>query len=185
MIRHGWRCGLGLAAGILLLLVDNGRAETIPAHSGEDYLVVDLGQVGEYWNFVHKTAYPQFPTSSMRKHVDVCVAVGFSVEADGVPANISVLRMQTSKADDTEESERMKSAMTDAIARWRFQPSERNAARRPLYTYTVMSMAFSVEGTLSTTAKKHSDAIAKSCEIPEFVSAALRGEVGPLARIER
>jgi hypothetical protein len=84
-----------------------------------------------------------------------------------------------------EESERMKSAMTDAISAWRFQPAERNAARRPLYTYTVTSMSFSVEGTLSGIANKHANAVAKSCEIPEFVAAALRGDVGPLARIER
>src|SRR6266566_5144640 len=111
----------------VLLMSAAGTAAANAAHPEENYLVVGSGEVGDYWNFTHKMPYPDFPTSAMRKHMNTCIAVGFSIESDGMPSNVAVLRVETSKPRDTDEIERMKSAMTEAIRSWRFEPAENNA----------------------------------------------------------
>ena len=169
----------------LALLVLSMPMIAIAAHLEEDYLVVDNGGLGEYWNFTRKMPYPSFPNSALRKHIEACVAVGFAVESDGRPSNVGVLRVETSRPSDADETEGMKSAIIDAISGWRFEPAEANAARRPLYTYTVISMAYSAPGTLAGVAKQHAEKVTRSCEIPDFVATALRGDLGPLAKVRR
>jgi hypothetical protein len=170
---------------VLAVLLMSAVGTATAAHPEEEYLVVGPGEVGDYWNFTNMMPYPDFPKSAMRKHMNTCIAVGFSIESDGTPSNVTVLRVETSKPRDMDETERIKSAMTEAIRNWRFEPAENNAARRPLYTYTVMSMAFSVPGTLSKVAQKHSDSVAQSCEITGFIDTVLRGEIGPLRVLKK
>ena len=70
------------------------------------YKTVDKNDIASYW-VPKKEAHngPLFPKSAIRKHLDVCVAVGFTVEKDGSTKNVRVLGSQTSQPDDVDISE--------------------------------------------------------------------------------
>jgi hypothetical protein len=146
--------------------------------AADAYKIVDTGNLGEYWNFAQKMPWPSFPHSSIWKRVSVCVAIGFSVESDGRADNVSVLAIHSSN-DDPKEIESMKKKMIEGVSAWRFVPAETNAARAPLYTYTVTSMSYVMPGTMSSVRVRHANEVSAECAIPDFVEKAARGEIGP------
>ena len=148
--------------------------------AADAYKIVDTGELGEYWNFAQKMPWPSFPHSSIWKRISVCVAIGFSVESDGHPGNVSVLAIHSSN-DDPKEIEVMKKAMIDGVSAWRFVPVETNAARTPLYTYTVTSMSYVPPGTMSAMRERRAKEVSAKCAIPGFVDKAASGEIGPRA----
>ena len=146
--------------------------------AADAYKVVDTGDLGEYWNFAKKMPWPSFPHSSIWKRVSVCVAIGFSVESDGRPDNVSVLAIHSSN-DDPKEIEHLKKTMVDGVSAWHFVPAETNAARAPIYTYTVTSMSYVAPGTMSSVRVRHANEVSAECAIPDFLDKAARGEIGP------
>jgi hypothetical protein len=161
----------GLIVAALAVVASDARA-------ADAYKIVDTGDLGEYWNFAKKMPWPSFPHSSIWKRVNVCVAIGFSVESDGRADNVSVLAVKSSN-DDPKEIEVMKKAMIDGVSAWRFVPAETNTMRAPLYTYTITSMSYVAPGTMSSVRQRHANEVSAECVIRDFLDKAARGEIGP------
>jgi hypothetical protein len=70
-------------------------------------------------------------------------------------------------------------AMIDGVSAWRFAPVESNAMRAPLYTYTINSMSYVAQGTLSSVRESHAKEVSAACVITDFMEKAERGEIGP------
>jgi hypothetical protein len=142
------------------------------------YKTVDKDDIHSYW-VPKKEAHtgPLFPKSTMRKHMNVCVAVGFSVERDGSTKNVRVLRSQTSSPDDVEETKRIEAAADDAISRMHYEPAGGNGDRQPIVTYDTLSMAVAIGGTTAGTAAKHNEAVKESCRVANFVGSAEAGKI--------
>ncbi len=150
----------------------------IDACAADAYKVVDTGDLGEYWNFETKMPWPSFPHSSIWKRINVCVAIGFSVESDGRADNVSILAVKSSN-NDPKEIENMKKSMIGGVSAWRFVPAETNSMRAPLYTYTITSMSYVTQGTMPAVRERHAKEVSAACVIPDFLDKAARGEIGP------
>jgi hypothetical protein len=150
----------------------------VDACAADAYKIVDTGDLGEYWNFETKMPWPSFPHSSIWKRVNVCVAIGFSVESDGRADNVSILRVNSSN-NDPKEIESMKKSMIEGVSAWRFVPAETNTMRAPLYTCTITSMSYVAQGTMPGVRERHAKEVSAACVIPDFLDKAARGEIGP------
>ncbi len=162
---------MGLLAAVLAVAAGDLRA-------ADAYKIVDTGDLGEYWNFETKMPWPSFPHSSIWKRVNVCVAIGFSVESDGHADNVSILAVKSSN-DDPKEIDAMKQAMIDGVRAWRFVPVDTNPMRAPLYTYTITSMSYVAQGTVPKVRERHAKEVSAGCVVPDFMEKAARGEIGP------
>jgi hypothetical protein len=160
-----------LVAAVLAVVASDAR-------SADAYKLVDMGDLGDYWNFEKKMPWPSFPHSSIWKRINVCVAIGFSVESDGRADNVSILAVKSSNNEEKEIAS-MNKAMIDGVSAWRFLPAQSNAMRAPLYTYTINSMSYVAQGTLSSMRERHAKEVSAACVITDFMEKAERGEIGP------
>ena len=143
------------------------------AHAEEHYKAVDTDDIGSYWIPEKRVHHDHlFPESARRKHIDVCVAVAFTIEPDGSSRNVQVLRSETSKPADVDETKRVAAAAAESVARMHYEPASANRARLPIFSYTAVSMSVANSGTTAAIANKHNEEVAKSCHVKDFVAAA-------------
>ncbi len=142
-----------------------------------DYVAVHGPQVTQYWKSTGKGEGPHVPKSLMRAHADGCVAVGYSIEADGKPANLVVLRAAFGEQADPHVVSDLEQRVVAYFAGMRYEAAPSNEQHQPIYTYGYFS--FSAVQTPATKASidKHSDFVRAHCEIADFPTAVARGDL--------
>ena len=158
-------------------LVVSGLLVAAPvAGADENYVVVDQGQLAPYWTSIGNLRGPHFPKSAIRNRVEACIAVGYSIEPDGKPAHVSVLRSKGNRAADDDDMKKIAAAALDSVSRWRYEAAQGNPERKAVYTYATVSMALSNTTTTPAVARNHALSVEHSCDIADFVAAVARGE---------
>jgi hypothetical protein len=117
------------------------------------------------------------PKSIFRHRVEGCVAVGFSVEADGKPGNVAVLRNGFNDNADKGDIDAVRKRALQTVGDWRFEAGADNADRRPAYTYIVLSFNAYEVPALKKDIEKRSAVVQSTCEIADFPGAIARGEL--------
>ena len=163
-----------------VLLLSGLIAASFSAVADEKYIVLDQGQIDTYWTRIGKTNGPHYPKSAVRNLVEACMAIGFSIESSGKPGIVSVLRMQTNKSSDDDDVKKIKAAAIEAVTDWRYAATSGNPEKKPVYTYTTMSMALSNPAAANASdAGARAQSMAQSCRIADFATAVSRGDFKP------
>ena len=170
--------GLGLA--ILLLL-----AGAAVAHAGEDYRVVPAEMLRDWWQPAAGNPQPQRPRGIGSEHPSGCAAVALRIEPDGSVHQVRIIREGW-----TPMSPYLHRLLDQGIVRAarasRYQPGVLNAARDPVYTYIVDTIvSFTTPNALVNGAKRRevadfAKAIARKCEVPDFVLRVARATDTPM-----
>ncbi|HEX6832999.1 MAG TPA: TonB family protein [Rudaea sp.] len=141
-----------------------------------EYAVVDGDALRSYWVAAGKHSGPSYPRSLFVKGIESCVALGFSIDADGKTENITVLRTVTNKPNEKDAIAKFHAAAVQAAAQWRYEPAAENAARKPVYTYVTLSESFSPTNVTKEAAMKHAHEVDDACRIADFAAAVARGD---------
>ncbi len=151
-------------------------AQTAVAQNGNgNYVAVDMRNVTSYWKIAQVGEPIRLPRS--RKHAEGCVSVGYSIEADGKPANPVVLRSGfTGQADKRliqEVEQRVLRNFSSAL----WVAAESNPGHKPVYTYGTYSFSLHQQPATKADVDKRSDFVRATCEIPDFAAAVARGDL--------
>jgi hypothetical protein len=156
-----------------------------PALAAQPIPVVNEGGIRDKWMLAPGTtiATPAYPQAFVRRNDEVCIAVGYLLNADGTTSDYALLRAWTSAGEDAPEPgywSAFAEAAGDALKQWRFQPRPEVAMAQPVYT--VGTFVFGMHGA--------STALRQRCVIPNLVArlrelkAAARRPGGILPRLD-
>lgn len=148
----------------------------------KDYVVVDIGQLAPLWTVAEKGDRIQLNKALLRSSGEGCVAVGFSIEADGRPSNLTVIRSGFTDRADPKAIANVEQRVLRSFATTRYAASPPNAARRPVYTYAVYSMSAYEAPSTQQEVESRSQVVHKACEIADFPAAVARGDLVNKAR---
>lgn len=142
-----------------------------------NYLVVDEGNFTQYWKATERDERIRLPKSTVHRHAEGCVAVGFSIEADGRTANLTVLRSGfTERASKQTIAEVEKSVLRN-FAETRFAATPTNPEHKPVYTYATYSFSSYEMPSTDAEVEKRSAFVRATCEIADFPGVVARGEL--------
>ena len=168
----------GLA--ILLLL-----AAAAAAHADEDYRVVPAEMLRDWWQPAPGNPQPRQPWGIGSEHPSGCAAVALRIEPDGSAHQIRIIREGW-----TPMSPYLHRLLDQGIVRAarasRYQPGILNRARAPVYTYIVDTIvSFTSPNEVVNDAKRKEvagfeKAIARKCEVPDFVRRVARATDTPM-----
>ena len=165
--------GLGTKAFVLAILVHSALT---CAQDGA-YVAVDGPKVKQYWKSVGKSERLQLPKSFIRSGADGCIAVGYSIEADGKPANLVVLRAAFSEQADKQVASDLERRVINYFAGMRYEPAPENPRRQAVYTYGYYSFAAFQPPATKASVDEHSDFVRSHCVIADFPAAVARGDL--------
>ena len=170
--------GLGLA--ILLLL-----AGAAVAHAGEDYRVVPAEMLHDWWKPAPGNPQPRWTRGIGSESPSGCAAVALRIEPDGSVHQVRIIREGW-----TPMSPYLHRLLDKEIVRVlrvsRYQPGILNRARAPVYTYMVDTIvSFTSPNEVVNDAKRRevagfAKAIARKCEVPDFVRRVARATDTPM-----
>lgn len=107
-----------------LLLAGSVLAADLPRN------IVDEGQLGKTHALAAGTqlAAPGYPGAYADSGDDVCIALGYTVKADGTTGDFRFLQAWSSDRASAEKNDRyldtFASAAADAVSQWRFEPKD-------------------------------------------------------------
>ena len=145
--------------------------------NGSHYVAVDFSGVKAYWKAVEKGEPVRLPRSAKHAHAEGCVSVGFSIEADGKPANLVVLRSGFTDQADRQVIKDVEQRVVQNLASTRYAAVESNPGRQPVYTYGTYSFSMFAQPAIASDVDKRSDFVRAACEIPDFPAAVARGDL--------
>jgi len=160
-----------LFAGVIV------AAAASATESAPNYVAIDALQVKQYWISVDKGERLQLPKSFMRFGADGCVAVGYSIESDGKPANLVVLRAAFSENADKQLTAELEQRVIKHFAGMRYEAATANAQHQPVYTYGYYSFAAFQAPATKASVNEHSDFVLAHCVIADFPAAVARGDL--------
>lgn len=126
-------------------------AGAVPAFAAEPVRVANEGGIKNAWTLPPgvKLSAPAYPPQFADRAVQVCVGVGYLIDADGSTSHFALLKGWNSEGGEREPAEGFWAAFAQASAaalqQWRFQP--RPEVTRPVPVYTVATMLFGKQGT--------------------------------------
>ncbi|TKR30772.1 hypothetical protein FCE95_11780 [Luteimonas gilva] len=128
----------GLASALLL-------ASAASVAAKDRIAIVDEGGIRKEWKLADgaKLAAPAYPAEFAARGDNVCVAVGYAIQADGSTSDFSLLKAWASSTDGDREPapgfwEGFAQAAGAAVAQWKFAPRPEVAEPRPVYTVATM-----------------------------------------------
>jgi hypothetical protein len=145
--------------------------------NGSHYVVVDFSGVKAYWKAVEKGEPIKLPKSARHAHAEGCVSVGFSIEPDGKPANLVVLRSGFTDNADRQVIKDVEQRFVQNFASTRYAAVENNPGRQPVYTYGTYSFSMFAQPAIAADVDKRSEFVHAACEIPDFPAAVARGDL--------
>jgi hypothetical protein len=153
-------------------------AQTAMAQSGNgNYVVVDIGNVKPYWKVAQQGEPVRLPKSAMHKHAEGCVSVGFSIEADGKPANPVVLRSGFTDQADRQVIRDVEQRVLRNFGSALWVAADSNPDHKPVYTYGTYSFSLYEQPAIKADVDKRSDFVRATCDIPDFPAAVARGDL--------
>lgn len=127
-------------------------AAALPAAAADRIPIVDEGALGTRWTLVPDTALmPPYPEAHAKDAEEVCLVVGYLVNADGRTSDFSVLKSWTSGNNSRGRKdfwEDFAGLSSRALARWRYAPGDTVAARP---VYTAATFVFGAPGAMAAT----------------------------------
>jgi hypothetical protein len=147
------------------------------AAADEKHLVLPRGSLATYWSAIPSEEKRTIPRALLRQHMNACVAVAYTIEADGRAANIRILRTITSKPGNLDAEKLFQDFATAPFAKTHYEPTAENADRKPVFTYAVVPLAVSNVTTAPAVADRHMHEVEQQCEIADFVAAVGRGDI--------
>lgn len=165
------RIGIMLASGVL------ATGTTLAQSGNGNYLALGLDDAKAYWKVVEKGERISLPKSAMRKNIEGCVSVGFSIEADGKTANLVVLRSGFTNQADKQVIREVEQRVLRNFSSTRWAAADSNPGRTPVYTYGTFSFSLFERPALKSDVDERSDFIKATCEIADFPAAVARGDL--------
>lgn len=146
------------------------------AFAAEPIRVVNEGGIKSAWTLPAgaKLSAPAYPPQFAARALEVCVGVGYLVNADGSTSDFALLKGWNSESGEREPASGFWAAFAEASAaalqQWRFQ--SRPEVRRPVPIYTVATMLFGKQGAAV------SPELRRRCSIPNLARhlAAIRAD---------
>ena len=168
--------------GLAIMLLFAGAAV---ARAREEYRVVPAEMLRNWWRPAPANPQPQRPWGIGSEHPSGCAAVALRIEPDGSVHQVRIIREGW-----TPMSPYLHRLLDRGIVRAarasRYQPGVLNAARDPVYTYIVDTIvSFTTPNALVNGAKRRevadfAKAIARKCEVPDFVLRVARATDTPM-----
>jgi hypothetical protein len=122
-----------------MLLLAAMVAMALPAAAADKIPVVDEGHLAEQWKLAPGTQLmPPYPPAYAGDPEEVCLVVGYLVNADGHTSDFALLKSWTSGANNrgrTRFWEDFGDLASRAVAQWKYMPAHAGASR-PAYTAT-------------------------------------------------
>ena len=132
---------------IEVLLVAVFASGLAKASGDDDIRVANEGGIGAWWQVADgaSIAAPGYPGDALSGKHDVCLAVGYVIQADGSTTDhVVVNRWSDAGAGEQIEWDQFGKAASLALSQWRFVPKPGAVARA---TFTVANFAFTGRGT--------------------------------------
>lgn len=130
-------------------------AIVLPVAAADRIPIVDEGAIGDHWTLVPGTQLmPPYPEAYASEPEQVCLVVGYLVNADGHTSDFSLLKSWTSGSNSGGRKKfwgEFADLSSRALAQWRYAPSGA-ASAKPVYT--AATFIFGAPGAVSAT-KEH------------------------------
>lgn len=144
----------------------------------EPVRVANEGGIKNAWTLPAgaKLPTPAYPPQFADRALEVCVGIGYLLNADGSTSHYALLKSWNSESGEREPASGFWAAFAQASAaalqQWRFQP--RPEVKRPVPVYTVATMLFGKQGATIT------PELRQRCAIPNLARhlAAIRADPG-------
>lgn len=165
----------------MLLLLAGATA----VRADENYRVVPADMLHDWWKPAPGNPAPRWPRGMGSETPSGCAAVALRIEPDGSTHQIRIIREGW-----TPMSPYLHRLLHEDIVRTlrvaRYEPGPLNKARAPVYTYVVESLVSFTSPNVVVNEAKHKEvagfarAIAKKCEVPDFVERVARATQTPM-----
>jgi|GEM_PF-6869025 len=156
----------------LLVLPSVGATQGTPS-----YVVVDPSQLVQYWKSKDRNDRLELPKSVVHSRTEGCVAVGYSIEADGKPANLVVLRAGYGEHVDKQIAAEVEQRTVQYLADMRYEAARSNPGHKAIYTYSFTSFTPYSSSMAKTIVDQRSDFVKAHCVILDFPAAVARGDL--------
>lgn len=162
-------CSRRFASWALVLL-------SVPAFAAEPIRVANEGGIKSAWTLPPGTRLPTpvYPPQFADRAMEVCVGIGYLLNADGGTSHYTLLKGWNSESGEREPAAGFWAAFAEASAaalqQWRFQAQPE--VSRPVPVYTVATMLFGKQGAAI------SPELRRRCAIPNLARhlAAIRAD---------
>jgi hypothetical protein len=141
------------------------------------YVVVDPSQLAQYWNSKDRDDRLELPKSVVHSRTEGCVAVGYSIEAEGKPANLVVLRAGYGEHVDKQIAAEVERRTVQYLADMRYEAAPANPGHKAVYTYSFTSFTPYSSSMAKSIVDQRSDFVKAHCVIPDFPAAVARGDL--------
>ena len=137
----------GALAVLSLSLVAQADDEIQPQPSpppAEVLPIVNEGGIRDHWMLAGAPlALPAYPEGFGKEARDVCIALGYQVNADGTTSNFRVLHQWNSQTGGIEPVDGFWAgfalAGTDAVSQWKFAPRPEAGPPQPVFTVATLT----------------------------------------------
>lgn len=121
-----------------LLLLAALVASALPALAANDRIrIANEGQLGDQWSLVPGTRLmPPYPEQYASNPEEVCMVIGYVVNADGTTSDFALLKSWTSGSNSRTRNKfwtEFADLASRAIAQWRYAPRDA-ASAKPVFT---------------------------------------------------
>ena len=120
------------------LLLAAMAAIVLPVSAVERIPIADEGAITDRWSAVPGTLFaPAYPEAYAAEQEQVCVAIGYLLNADGRTSDFSLLKSWSSGSNARSRNEFWEAFATDAsraLSMWQFRPKPGVASPQPVYT---------------------------------------------------
>jgi hypothetical protein len=122
-----------------MLILAAMAAAALPAMAADRIQIVNQGAIDARWTIVPGTQLmPPYPDAYAKDAEEVCMVVGYLVNADGTTSDFSLLKSWASGGDSRSRAKfwaDFADLSSRALAQWRYTPKD-PASAKPVYTAT-------------------------------------------------
>jgi outer membrane biosynthesis protein TonB len=146
-----------MAAVVLLAASAGAAADQVP-------LTVDESHLTDYWTRAKNAGQPPplVPKAAMRVGASGCVAVAFTIDAEGKGAAPKILNSFIARHDADDLRHAFEASVMENVPYWRFVPAGKEA--QPISTYVTVT----VVAELGLHSKKFQEETAAHCKVDDF-----------------
>jgi hypothetical protein len=120
-------------------------SETNPASAAtaDALQVANEGAIRRQWMLDGEFVLPAYPEGFARARRDVCMAIGYKIDADGKTSDFHVLQQWNSDTGGIEPTDGFWSAFAgagvDALGQWKFKPRPEAGPPQPVFTVATLT----------------------------------------------
>ena len=121
----------------------------LPAIAADKYKIVNEGGIRDDWAAADgaKFTAPGYPAAFASRGDDVCLAMGYAIQADGTTRDFAIIKAWSNSRGEDEPVEGFWQAFEQAgamaLSEWKFKP---RVSDRSVPTYTVATLTFQGKG---------------------------------------